>query len=222
MIKIYLLDFSGAAADGVCRTALPSSIQNYIEKTGNASLRRARLFSYLLLSYAYEKEFSRALPSIERDENGRPYFKCDSIDFNLSHDGEFAAVILSDEGRAGIDIQLCKAGASERLVKKTEKIYGEKLEAIKEKSEAINAQPIMLAYSNGALTYCDIDIISQSSEAEFFAKWSQLEAIAKADGRGLSLFSEIDFRETRFDFRTDIIRDKNGKSYALSVAIKNL
>ena len=80
----------------------------------------------------------------------------------------------------------------------------------------------MLAYSNGSLTYCDIDIFSQSAETEFFAKWSQIEAIAKDDGRGLSLFSEIDFRETRFDFRTDIIRDKNGKSYALSVAFKKL
>lgn len=222
MIKIYLLDFSGADADGVYRTALPSYIESYIDKTGNEALKRERIFSYFLLSYAYEKEFSCVLPSIERDENGRPYIPDLPVDFNISHDGEISAVVLSDDGRVGIDIQLCKADVSERLIRKTEKIYEEKVAAIKEKSEAINTRPKMLTYSNGALTYCDIDIFSQSAETEFFAKWSQLEAISKADGRGLALFSEIDFDKACFDLKTDIIRDKNGKSYALSVAIKKL
>ena len=60
MIKIYLLDFSGAAADGVYRTALPS----YIENTQNAVLKKERIFSYILLSYAYEKSFPLPMPNI--------------------------------------------------------------------------------------------------------------------------------------------------------------
>ena len=221
MIKIYLLDFSGADANRAYRTALPSSIHSYIDKTGNDLLKRERFFSYLLLSYAYEKEFSRALPDIERDGYSRPYFACSCIDFNISHDGEMAAAVLSDEGKVGIDIQLCQAEVSERLIKKTEKIYSEKIDCIKKKSRELEAEIAILRYSEkGEVTYCKGDIIAPLTETDFFLKWTQIEAISKADGRGVSLFSRIDFDSDRFDLKSAKITDKNEKSYALSIAHK--
>ena len=142
MIKIYLLDFSGAAADGVYRTALPS----YIENTQNAVLKRERIFSFLLLSYAYEKSFPLPMPKIEKDEYGRPYFPDSNIDFNISHDGKFIAVAITDVGRVGIDVQLYKDEISERLIRKTSELYNEKIAYLSENGEKIEAEIELLKY----------------------------------------------------------------------------
>ena len=103
MIKIYITDFNGAEADGKHLSALPDFIKN----TKNPALRREREFSYMLLFYAYGNfvSDSGALPNIERDENGKPYFSDGKIDFNISHDKDIAAVVISDEGSVGIDVQ---------------------------------------------------------------------------------------------------------------------
>ncbi len=237
MIKIYLLDFSGADADLVCRSALPGSIEKYIEKTGNKTLKRERIFSYFLLSFAFERELSHRLPEIERDENGRPYFIGEKIDFNISHDGSFAAAVLSDEGRCGIDIQRCRDSVSEGLIKKTEKLYGERVTDGKIIRGKLGAEIEMLSLNaDGSITHgkmpslCEKGSTEDSDSAaktdgfdkDFFIKWSQTEAIAKADGRGLSLFSEIDLGKSAFILKSAKVKDKNGEDYALSAALKEL
>lgn len=45
------------------------------------------------------------LSIIEKDENGRPFFTTSKKCLSLSHSGDFAAVIISDNPSCGIDIE---------------------------------------------------------------------------------------------------------------------
>ena len=119
MIKIYLFDFSGAEAENFTTSALPE----FILQTKNASLRKERFFSYLLLSYAYRENSRGEMPSIEKDGCGKPKFAGGVMDFSISHTENMAAVIISDEGEVGIDIQKFTSEVSDRLIEKVEKSY---------------------------------------------------------------------------------------------------
>ena len=112
MIKTYLLDFSGAEADDFSASLLPS----FIQETKNEILRRERFFSYLLLSYVYCENFGSQMPPIVKDEYGRPYFSGSDVDFNLSHSANLAALVISDEGKVGVDVQKISDNVSEALV----------------------------------------------------------------------------------------------------------
>ena len=101
MIKVYLLDFSEDGSEILSYSNMPT----YVSETKNRELRQQRILSHMLLSYAFNEMFSRSLPPIEKDENGRPFFLGENIDFNISHDGNIVGVIISDEGRVGIDVQ---------------------------------------------------------------------------------------------------------------------
>lgn len=180
MIKIYLLDFSGAEADNFSTSALPS----FILETKNGKLRRERIFSYLLLSHAYCENFNLPMPDIERDENGKPYFALGSVRFNLSHTDNLAAVIISDEGDVGIDVQKVSPRVSEGLMEKVEKSP-----LIMEKSETLT-EPNFLRAEGDRLLPNEPDF-SCGNETSFFRKWTEREALAKADGVGLSLLSKI-------------------------------
>lgn len=217
MIKIYLLDFSGAEADGKHLSALPDFIKN----TKNPALRREREFSYMLLFYAYGNfvSDSGAVPSIERDGNGRPYFSGEKIDFNISHDKDFAAVVISDEGRVGIDIQLRSKNVSQRLIDKIFDIYNNEITSdILNEYDSLNAQIEVLQYSEKeGIFKSRTDIFAVEDSADFFSLWTFIEAISKADGRGLSLFSKILSSEKMFSLRHACVKDKNGNFYALCV-----
>ena len=180
MIKIYLLDFSGAEAENFPTSALPS----FVRETKNDRQRRDRLFSYLLLSYAYSENFREPMPPIEKDEYGRPHFVSGNIDFNISHSGSLASVIISDEGRVGIDIQNTSAKVSERLTEKVEKSYAGIKDADKK------AELIFLRARDGEL-FTDILPEVDFEDTAFFRKWTEREAFSKADGRGLALIGRI-------------------------------
>ncbi len=50
-----------------------------------------------------------SLHDISTNEWGRPFFKNSKIDFNISHTDGCVVCIITDEGRAGIDIELIRA-----------------------------------------------------------------------------------------------------------------
>ena len=220
MIKVYLLDFSGAQTAEKHLSLLPRFVIN----TKNPHLRRERIFSYMLLNYAYGDFFSdgMAMPSIERDENGRPYFKDSDVDFNISHDINIAALAISDEGRVGIDVQGHSESVSKRLRDKVSLIYeNDKILEILIFQGLADAEVIGVKYSeNRGVIHAPIDIYDAPQKADFFSDWTLLEAISKADGRGLSLFSEIDFENSRFTVRRATVKDRSGNSYSLCIAKK--
>ena len=180
MIKIYLLDFSGVEADNFSTSALPS----FVAETKNDMRRRESFFSYLLLSYAYYENFKATLPPVVKDENGKPYFNNGEIYFNISHSDNLAAVIISDEGEVGIDVQRVSPRVSEGLMEKVEKSP-----LIMEKSETLTEPNFLRAEGDRLLP--DEPDFSCGNETSFFRKWTEREALAKADGGGLSLLSKI-------------------------------
>ena len=208
MIKIYLLDFSGAEGDNFSTSALP----DFVKETKNVSLKKERTFSYLLLSYAYREIFGEPMPEIKRDGHGRPHFVSGGVDFNISHSDSLAALIISDEGKVGVDIQKTSAKVSEALIEKVEKNSPYIPRAKKTEN------PFYLKVSGGK-------IIPAASPAEicdgvpFFKKWTEREALAKADGRGLSSLSKI--YSDNFTLICDKAIDIGTDVYSLSAVIEN-
>ena len=246
MIRIYLLDFCGQKAEESSFSAFPDFVIN----TKNPHLKRERIFSYMLLYYAYdeytreknkrknskydnsclqkgrisddlrEKSTDFIVPKLERDENGRPYFSDSEIDFNLSHDAEMAALVISDIGRVGIDIQRRSRTVSERLSEKVNSFYESRAFAsIIEKHDSLSAEIKFLSYSKekGIYEIFRNDLLSEDKK-DFFSRWSALEAVSKADGRGHSLLFGTDFSGSQFFLRRASVSDSDGNSYALTVS----
>ena len=88
----------------------------------------------LLLRYALLRDFGiKEIPAIITTTRGKPYFESpQGLYFNLSHSGEYAVCIVSDEAEVGLDIQRVQS-ARMQVAKRTlsEKAYA-KLEAASE------------------------------------------------------------------------------------------
>ena len=216
MIKIYLLDFSGAEDDETSLPALPE----YIEKTKNPKLRRERIFSYMLLFIASREWLDSPIEEIKKDENGRPFLPEADIDFNLSHDERIAALVISDEGRVGIDVQNKASSVSEKLIRKYEKIFERHNLSSLQASLPIEKMTLFSLSENGIQKNDDAIFSDMPKALDFFDKWTQLEAISKADGRGLSALEEIDFSHEKFLLRRARIQDKCKNTYSLCVCKK--
>ena len=218
MIKIFLLDFFGADEDAYRLSALP----DFVGETKNPALRRERVFAYLLLSYAYKKCFSEDMPKIERTELSRPYFAYGAVDFNLSHDENFAALVISDEGRVGVDVEKISDNLSERLKTKVDKLYLEKSDILTSKTYEISEEVKFLKIENSRITestFSDFYKEKLEKEVDFFEKWTFLEALSKADGGGLSSLSKVDLTKEKVGLKRKIIADRVGGRYALTVVI---
>ena len=209
MIKTYLLDFSGAEADDFSASLLPS----FIQETKNEILRRERFFSYLLLSYVYCENFGSQMPCIEKDGYGRPYFPGSSIDFNLSHSANLAALVISDEGKVGVDVQKISDNVSAALVEKIKKSFSPI--GARESKELV-----FLSASDGKISVCDDFVVPFDNDASFFIKWTEREALSKADGRGLSYISKVNIenfilisqeflRVDDSDYVVSVVKQKN-------------
>jgi len=105
--------------------------------------------------------------SFQRSPEGRPLLSSPSntdLDFNLSHTQGFVAVALCANGRVGVDVEALDRRS--RFTPDDAQAYG----LSQDEAEQLSEIP-------------DSD---QRNEA-FLALWTAREAIAKADGRGLSL-----------------------------------
>lgn len=219
MIKIYLLDFCGAEAAEKHLSALPS----FLYDIKNPRHRRERIFSYLLLSYAYSEWQGEGrispLPEILRDEYGRPHFSDFELDFNLSHDGNMTALVISDEGRVGIDIAEIRDTVSDRLIGMCEEHFKNMhLSTLYSSPDRLAAEVLEMAYSKADGIYKKGEkTVTRVPISDFFSEWTTLEAISKADGRGLALVKKIDFENKEFLLRRAAVTDKGGKAYALCV-----
>ena len=114
---------------------------------------------------------------LSRDARGRPALAApadDGIDFNLSHTDGLVAVAISHSGRVGVDVEC--AGRDRAVALYADSTLHE-LRAFGLRDDEI-----------GELA----TLPEASREGRFLDWWTLREAVAKADGRGLSLpFSQI-------------------------------
>ena len=112
----------------------------------------------------------RTALAIARDALGRPYLAAPAasgVDFSLSHTDGLVAVAVSTAGRVGVDVEAC-----DRHAIPVEELGAFGLNAAQRSELAALAEP--------------------ARRQRFFAWWTACEAVAKADGRGLSLpFAQI-------------------------------
>ncbi|CBG91021.1 4'-phosphopantetheinyl transferase AcpT [Citrobacter rodentium] len=129
--------------------ALPSALSEQAPQ----GARRARwLAGRVLLSH-----FLSPLPAIVYGEQGKPAFAAEhALWFNLSHSGDHIALLLSDEGEVGCDIEAIRPRANWRSLANAVFSLGEHAE--------IEAEP------------------AERQLAAFWRIWTRKEAIVKQRG----------------------------------------
>ena len=96
-----------------------------------------------------------SLDGLRNDSYGRPSMENCVLDFNLSHSGEYVACVVATHGRVGIDL---------------EKLRSTRIEEFRDMFA-----PQIWSH-----------MLSEEAKPEiFFREWTRLEAVIKADGRGM-------------------------------------
>ena len=141
--------------------SIPDNLLDKIQKYKKKDDRELHLASMLLLREAlYENGHKEILLNkLSYSENGRPYFKNYSFDFNISHTENCVAVVFSENCRVGIDI---------------------------ERMKHIDFSDFMDIFSQEEWHKINS---SDDKEKTFYYYWTLLESAVKADGHGLALIS---------------------------------
>lgn len=162
---------------------IPSTFLGYTaptpQQSNNLSLRQRRkwksrrLAHYLLHRLCIENQLDpRLLEDIHKTDSGRPYLCHDHIDFNISHSGEWVAVIFaysSPKRAVGIDIEHPeKKRPYEKLLD-----YYAKASEIRE-IQHFHHLP-------------QLDTLA----ARFYLSWCLREAVLKSQGVGIVKLSEV-------------------------------
>lgn len=163
--------------------AIPDRFLDYAKPTtANPNERQIRKWksrrtAYFLLHQLFEKNNLDAslLSHIQKTESGRPYILDEQIDFNISHSGEWVAVLLSrsDKKRCvGIDIE------QPQKIRPYEKLLSYYADD-QEKAEILQCKHLpQLA----------------SIEQRFYLSWCLREAVLKSQGIGIIKLSEVTHR----------------------------
>lgn len=124
------------------------------------------------------------------NENNKPYIKNSNVYFNISHSGDYVAVIVSDT-EVGIDIQ---------RINKLQLNIAQKCFHENEYKNIINEN----------------DINKQTDL--FYSYWAMKEAYTKAIGKGLAMpLNSFDVTSNNFDYQLQEIKvDKDYKCYVCS------
>lgn len=136
---------------------LPPKIIDDISKFNRWQDRHSCLFGKLLLKRALTEINSRAsLENLQYTPYKRPYIN-DTVDFNISHSGEYVVCVISTSNKVGVDI--------EKIIPIDVSEFSSQL-TLSERN-AIDVSP--------------------DPTAQFFQYWTKKEAILKANGKGLGL-----------------------------------
>ncbi|MDO8721938.1 MAG: 4'-phosphopantetheinyl transferase superfamily protein [Syntrophales bacterium] len=152
-----------------CLLTMPAFIREKIQRYHRWEDRQAGLLGKLLLRealtwYGYGPDY---LSRLQTDGYGRPRVG-DSLDFNISHSGEFVVCVITAVGRVGVDI--------ERI--RDMDISGFHRYFLQESWQEISA--------------------SVNDLRCFFDHWTMRESVIKADGRGLSVpLKELNVKEEK-------------------------
>lgn len=187
-----------------------------------------------------ENEWSYDL-TLERGKDGKPKFSSLPIFFNISHRGGAVAIILSDEGEVGVDIEepideKRASGIEARFLKgfspedgritEVELIYASmskcgKIEMMKklECSDDIpkSDTPIKCA-ENADYDNNNLQILRISPSLDVTSRWTALEAVIKLSGGGFADFPRVKTltKNSRIGSYRIFYRDKE---YSVSLAL---
>jgi 4'-phosphopantetheinyl transferase len=99
-----------------------------------------------------------ALDNLKYDVSGRPSMQVGSgYDFSLSHSGSLVVCVIGQQERVGVDV---------------------------ERMREIRSSDFAGVFSRSAWQRLQHESVSRKA---FFREWTQLEAVLKADGRGMSV-----------------------------------
>ena len=194
---------------------LPAEVERYILDTKNNKTREERLTAYTLLSASLEKFCGINDWNIEKNAYGKPILvtkgKENNLYINISHSEGVVAVVLSDEGEVGVDLQSeIPPGTEDRLKKR---FFAFDIRT------ADNFTPAYFFFDRECnFTELAINPIEKIS---FTDKWSLSEAVMKCDGRGFSSLPELEKLQREMDITVKRFSlDK--VNYSLSVAKKRV
>jgi 4'-phosphopantetheinyl transferase len=111
MLRVYLASSENRFPDELEREYLariPTSMHAAIQRYRRWEDRQATMIGKLLLQRALGglavQNTSLSLENIEVTETGKPYIRGE-VGFNISHSGGVVALVLVDDGTAGIDVE---------------------------------------------------------------------------------------------------------------------
>lgn len=154
----------------------PTPQNRPISQLSERQLRKwkSQRMAYFLLDHIFEQYAldKTLLKNILRTESGRPYIKSDQIDFNISHSGEWVAIIFAiskNKKMVGIDIE---------HPQKTRR-YLDLLAYYAKPQEIIEIQ--------------NKNILPQLTNiaSRFYLSWCLREAVLKSQGVGIIKLSEV-------------------------------
>lgn len=226
MIRAFIIDFSTL-------TNVPAS--PFVTQRTRASFAAHRT-----LEIMYRSIFNERLPETERTPEGKPYLRENphGVYFNVSHTDSYAAVLLTDEGECGVDIE------AELPPARAERIDRRYLSGLDMSVDTLATQPQIIAArlpspldvtdlcelcavksqkkpdgmrcQSGEISLTELEI---SNELSAVSRWTLLEAVLKADGRGFAAYKEADDIKAACVARHYLYKDGENKLY-ISVAIK--
>ena len=163
---------------------LPDEILDYINKTNNECLRAERFRAYTSLFASLCAFFGVENAKIEKNKNGKPYFvpEC-GIFFSISHSDGAVAIVLSDEGEVGVDIQSEISEEREKRLKK--RFIKDVMTEAKKESKCF----FMSIEDGECLLY---KILPNKSPDVFTKQWTVAESLIKLTSDGFSAINKID------------------------------
>ena len=149
--------------------------------------------AYAMLDTLYRAKFNTPTPVIEKNEYGKPYFVDGSCHFSISHGKGFCAVLLTDEGECGVDIE---PEIEETRAKKIDTRFLCDRLPVRPLKRDIELRQELTGGVNAQEPKPSGEVEIQGVEAESFdkmpitAKWTVLEAVLKMSGEGFAAFSK--------------------------------
>lgn len=162
---------------------LQGEIAEYVNGAKNEDSRAERRLAYSTLLLALNKFFGIDDPKIVRNEHGKPYIEECGVYFSISHSDGAAAVVISDEGECGIDLQ------HEISPERAERLQRRFFTDLTVKSENIGGKYYFCRPADDEAELCEITL--PSADDSFTAKWTLAESLMKMHGRGFADASAV-------------------------------
>lgn len=247
MIYLAITDVCNLKAENISSDELSSISYAIAEKNDRTKIekeKKLRYAAYSTLVYLYKKLYPEVIgmPCVDFTEEGKPYFTKNSDIpcpvFSISHDGDFAAVAISDENTdIGVDIQSMPKNKTrlERIAqrflsvfRRSDATYIKIREDSKRNKTDVPEDFYSLFFSTdefGSIKECEgsellsISILDEELvEYEYLTKWTALEAALKMSGGGFSDYKDAEKIIESANIISKVFRADKKVDYAVSVA----